>query len=241
MDILTNKDQMSRGPPPVKSWNSLNCMKGVASMRYQRDQHRQDERRIISGDTQQHSGSTGETWSLSLVNYCPTCGIPIRSWENQQHTKHHYHQDARQFNQTYQNRPSGGNILFPIGVIIVILIVVVSCNVSASSAASDLPSSQSVTSDYIDNSLSSEKENKIYEVSMPAPTNTEYNDQQGFPYEANVHTYIVKPGDTVYHIAQETLGNGSRWVEIDQLNHLERLSNGSVLIHPGQVLIIPGF
>ncbi len=48
------------------------------------------------------------------------------------------------------------------------------------------------------------------------------------------NTYIVKAGDTLWDIAQNQLGNGSRYKEIMALNGLT-----SNVIHPGQVLELP--
>jgi nucleoid-associated protein YgaU len=51
-------------------------------------------------------------------------------------------------------------------------------------------------------------------------------------------TYTVRPGDTLSRIAQQQLGDASRWPEIFLLNrgiiqHPDRIS-------PGQVLTLPG-
>jgi len=48
-------------------------------------------------------------------------------------------------------------------------------------------------------------------------------------------TYIVKPGDSLWAIAQKELGDGNRYGEIAKLNNI---SNPS-LIHPGQKLKLP--
>lgn len=48
-------------------------------------------------------------------------------------------------------------------------------------------------------------------------------------------TYTVKKGDSLWKIAQNLLGNGSRYKEIMTLNSLT-----STTIHPGLVLMIPG-
>lgn len=50
----------------------------------------------------------------------------------------------------------------------------------------------------------------------------------------NCSTYIVQSGDSLWAIAQKTLGDGSRYNEIKQLNHMK-----SNMIHPGDVLLIP--
>lgn len=47
-------------------------------------------------------------------------------------------------------------------------------------------------------------------------------------------TYVVQDGDSLWSIAQKLLGDGSRWIEIYELNNLQ-----TTVIHPGQVLKIP--
>ena len=47
-------------------------------------------------------------------------------------------------------------------------------------------------------------------------------------------TVTVRPGDTLWAIAEKYLGNGLRYKEIMALNNLS-----STLIHPGQVLRLP--
>ena len=47
--------------------------------------------------------------------------------------------------------------------------------------------------------------------------------------------YTVKPGDSLWAIAQATLGDGSRWPEIQRANSIS-----GTTIHPGQVFNIPG-
>ncbi|MEA3307881.1 MAG: LysM peptidoglycan-binding domain-containing protein [Chloroflexota bacterium] len=54
---------------------------------------------------------------------------------------------------------------------------------------------------------------------------------------AEVHTYVVKPGDSLGKIAKELLGDASRWPEIHEANK-EQIKNPS-LIRVGQKLIIP--
>jgi DNA-binding SARP family transcriptional activator len=56
--------------------------------------------------------------------------------------------------------------------------------------------------------------------------------------------YVVKPGDSLWDIAEEQLGSGYRWREIFQLNHGRVFSDGRSLvnphlIHPGWGLIMP--
>lgn len=48
-------------------------------------------------------------------------------------------------------------------------------------------------------------------------------------------TYVVKPGDSPWRIAQQQLGNGSRYQEVMQVNGLTAAS----VIHPGDVLKLP--
>ena len=48
-------------------------------------------------------------------------------------------------------------------------------------------------------------------------------------------TYTVKAGDTLWQIAQDTLGNGWKWPEIAEANNLK----DPYIIHPGDRLKIP--
>ncbi len=49
-------------------------------------------------------------------------------------------------------------------------------------------------------------------------------------------TYTVKSGDTLWKIAQETMGNGNLYKQIVEANGIPNEN----LIHPGDVLVIPG-
>lgn len=51
--------------------------------------------------------------------------------------------------------------------------------------------------------------------------------------------YTVQPGDSLWSIAQKELGDGSRWGEIYSANR-GVIGNDPSLIHPGQVLTVPG-
>jgi len=55
--------------------------------------------------------------------------------------------------------------------------------------------------------------------------------------KAAAKTYTVKSGDSLWKIAQLTLGKGSRYMEIYNLNK-DKIKNPSV-IYPGQVLMLP--
>ena len=52
---------------------------------------------------------------------------------------------------------------------------------------------------------------------------------------AEENTYTVKPGDSLWAIAARELGDGRRWEELRRCNGL----SGN-LIHPGQILRLPG-
>lgn len=51
-------------------------------------------------------------------------------------------------------------------------------------------------------------------------------------------TYTVKPGDSMWAIAQQYLGNGNDWMKIYEANK-ELIGGQPDLIHPGYVLKIP--
>jgi len=55
--------------------------------------------------------------------------------------------------------------------------------------------------------------------------------------KATAKTYTVKSGDSLWKIAQLTLGKGGRYMEIYNLNK-DKIKNPS-LIYPGQVLMLP--
>lgn len=54
---------------------------------------------------------------------------------------------------------------------------------------------------------------------------------------AKARTYTVKSGDSLWAIAAEVLGDGSRWPEIFEANR-DKIKDAN-LIHPGQELTIP--
>lgn len=54
----------------------------------------------------------------------------------------------------------------------------------------------------------------------------------------NVTEYTVKPGDSLWKIAQELMGNGSLYPKIVQANP-DKLKDENTVIHPGDVLKVP--
>ena len=54
------------------------------------------------------------------------------------------------------------------------------------------------------------------------------------PPQPEYRYYVVRPGDTLWGIAEKELGSGFRYLEIVELNHL----SGTV-IYPGQILRLP--
>ena len=61
--------------------------------------------------------------------------------------------------------------------------------------------------------------------------------QQTRPTPPTPKTYTVKPGDTLWGIAKQTLGDGGRWREIYN-NNVDVIGKDPNLIRPGQVLRI---
>ena len=51
-------------------------------------------------------------------------------------------------------------------------------------------------------------------------------------------TYTVKPGDSLWRIAQNKLGNGNRYMEIFYANR-DKMDSPQSVIHPGDELNIP--
>ncbi len=51
--------------------------------------------------------------------------------------------------------------------------------------------------------------------------------------------HVVKEGETLWKIAKEELGNGSRWPEIYKLNHPDKLASEKALLKKGTELRIP--
>jgi nucleoid-associated protein YgaU len=58
------------------------------------------------------------------------------------------------------------------------------------------------------------------------------------PPPPEVRTYVVQPGDSLWKIAAEQMGNGARYPEIISANS-DYLKNEKSVIHPGDVLVIP--
>ena len=71
------------------------------------------------------------------------------------------------------------------------------------------------------------------DVARPGPTGGNVRDQA-----SSSRTYRVKEGDTFYRIAQQRLGNASRWKEILKLNHA-LVKGDPARLKPGMVLKLP--
>lgn len=67
------------------------------------------------------------------------------------------------------------------------------------------------------------------------PQATETEEDRAIPETPK--TYTVQSGDSLWKIAKKTLGDGSRWSEIYNLN-TDKIGNPD-LIYPGQVLTLP--
>jgi peptidoglycan hydrolase-like protein with peptidoglycan-binding domain len=52
-----------------------------------------------------------------------------------------------------------------------------------------------------------------------------------------LYVYLVQQGDTLSEIAEQQLGNASRWHDLHNLNKV--LVSDPDKIHPGQVLVLP--
>ena len=77
----------------------------------------------------------------------------------------------------------------------------------------------------------------VVTVDTPAPV-AAASAPQSRPAPPPPKTYTVKPGDSLWAIAKQTLGDGGRWREIYNANSGVIGSNPN-LIYPGQVLRIP--
>ena len=185
-------------------------------------------------DYHSHSGNSRDNRTYSSVNYCSNCGTPINKAANRSYSQRQYNQDARSYSQKHQTSSSCSSVLIPAVTIIALIITIAAYNVSSSSAYSGLSTGQDTNIKYNNDIPTPISESVEYQITG-AISSADVNQ----PSISTSRTYVVKPGDTLYRIATQMLGNGSRWIEIDRLNNLGRLPNGSVLIHPGQVLIIP--
>ena len=56
--------------------------------------------------------------------------------------------------------------------------------------------------------------------------------------EEKHETYTVKPGDSLWRIAQNHLGDGNRYMEVFYANR-DKLDTPQSVIHPGDVLNVP--
>lgn len=64
-------------------------------------------------------------------------------------------------------------------------------------------------------------------------------DAAQLPGAVNASERVVKPGDTLSEIAQETTGNAEDWPALYEANR-DAIGGDPDLIHPGQVLVLPG-
>ncbi len=82
-------------------------------------------------------------------------------------------------------------------------------------------------------------------VKMKRPTTTAAYNSITRANQQQLAVYTVKPGDSLWRIAQKVLGQGSRYGEIYRLNQTlidsrNKKSGEKYQIYPGQVLKIPG-
>ncbi len=63
-------------------------------------------------------------------------------------------------------------------------------------------------------------------------------DESLAPPAAAVKHYTVKPGDSLWKIAAENLGNGAHYPKLIAANP-DKLKDDKSVIHPGDILVIP--
>ena len=78
----------------------------------------------------------------------------------------------------------------------------------------------------------------VSELSVAAPANTDGDSRPASAAESAT-TYTVVSGDSLWKIAKKLLGDGTRYLEIYELNK-DVIGSNPDLIYPGQVLTIPG-
>lgn len=193
------------------------------------------------GNKQSYHDHRSGNKSQRPISYCPYCGEKLnRSNETRNSERLYQSNDKRLYASTSQNNFSCSSILVSLVIVILLIIMLASCN-SASASSSFTPELENENSNAeYNNEVTSSVDNIVtasanYQV-ISTKNDIENHSQTNY---SDYKRYIVMPGDTVYRIAVTMLGDGSRWVEIAQLNNLVSLSNGSVLIHPGQELILP--
>ncbi|MFI2361433.1 LysM peptidoglycan-binding domain-containing protein [Promicromonospora sp. NPDC019610] len=82
------------------------------------------------------------------------------------------------------------------------------------------------------------------EAALPADVSTGATESKAGTDEAPLPTYTVQPGDSLWRIAEQTLGDGARFKQIADLNYGVPQADGSALdagnwIEPGWVLRLP--
>ena len=83
-----------------------------------------------------------------------------------------------------------------------------------------------------------EEEDEDYEDDEEEEEDEDEEDEDGETKKKKGKSYKVQPGDSMWAIAQECLGDGNRWMEIYKLNK-ELIGKQPELIHPGYVLKLP--
>lgn len=92
---------------------------------------------------------------------------------------------------------------------------------------------------YFDISFKEYKFIKIRTITTTTTTTVINPQAQSRPnLKSQTKTYTVKSGDSLWNIAKKTLGNGSRWKEIYNLNS-KVIGENPNLIYPGQVYVLP--
>ncbi len=172
---------------------------------------------------------------INDINFCPSCGKklnPTLTRENRNAWRHTQQTQRQQYqsNSSYNSGDSGTGFMSAV-VAIILIVIMVSCSDTGAS------SNTSKRREGIDEYPNSDTIVSNTEDVPVTPISNDIKTEASAPQE--YISYRVKQNDTLYSIAQKFLGDGNRWTEIDALNKIEKLPNGSPLIFEGLELRLP--